>query len=350
MSHRLLALTTAAAVAALVLLCTQTPASAQTAPAAAKAATTTKAYTPPRTPDGQPSLQGYWTNNTITPLERPKGLGAKEFYTEAELKELMKKEQNRVALNEEEGRPTEPGTDNDVHYDFSQYGLDRGQTKLSWNLRTSLIIGPEGTVPPMLASARKRNADAAAPNRGHEFDGPENRPLSARCIVLGQESVPLLPGGYNNNLQIFQGVGYVAILHEMNHSVRIIPTDGRPHLPADIRQWRGDPRGHWEGNTLVVDNTNFTARNPFRGSGDRLHVVERLTPVDADTILYRFTVEDPDTWDKPWTAELAMSRVSGPIYEFACHEGNYGLRNTLHGARVAEQDAAAAAAAKKAGK
>jgi hypothetical protein len=347
MSRRLLVsaavVSTVVVPAVLILLFTQTAASGQTAPAATKAATTTKAFKPARTPDGQPDLQGFWTNNTITPLERPKGLGAKEFYTEAELTELMKNEKNRVAQNEEEGRPTEPGTDADVHYDFSQFGLDRGQTKLAWNLRTSLIVGPEGTVPAILPEARKRNAAIAALNRGHEFDGPENRPLSARCLVLGQESVPMLPGGYNNNMEIVQGAGYVATLHEMNHSVRLIPTDGRPHAASTVPQWRGDSRGHWEGNTLVVDVTNFDPRNPFRGSGAKLHVVERFTPVDADTILYRFTAEDPDTWDKPWTAEIAMSRVTGPIFEFACHEGNYGLRNTLQGARVAEQDAAAAA-------
>jgi hypothetical protein len=345
MSRRLL-VSTVLVPAAVVLLSAQTPAPKQTAPAAAKApgtTTATKAFKPARTPDGHPDLQGFWTNNTITPLERPKGLGAKEFYTEAELKDLMKSEQNRVALNEEEGRPTEPGTDADVHYDFSQFGLDRGQTKLSWNLRTSLIVGPEGTIPTTLPEARKRNAAIAAKNKGHEFDGPENRPLSARCLVLGQESVPMLPGGYNNNMQIVQGEGYVATLHEMNHAVRLIPTDGRPHAPSEIRQWRGDSRGHWEGDSLVVDVTNFDGRNPFRGSGQKLHVVERFTPVDADTILYRFTVEDPETWDKPWTAEIAMSRVSGPIFEFACHEGNYGLRNTLQGARVADQDEAAAA-------
>jgi hypothetical protein len=349
MSHRLFVSTIVPT--ALVLLFAQTFASAQNAPASTKAAnttSTTKAWSPARTPDGHPDLQGYWTNNTVTPLERPKGLGEKEFYTEAELTELMKNEKNRVELNEEEGRPTEPGTDADVHYDFSQFGLDRGQAKLSWNRRTSLIIGPEGTVPAMLPEARKRNAAIAALNKGHEFDAAQNRPLSARCLVLGQESVPMLPGGYNNNMQIVQGAGYVATLHEMNHAVRIIPTDGRPHAASDVHQWRGDSRGHWEGNTLVVDVTNFDARNPFRGSGDKLHVVERFTPVDANTILYRFTVEDRETWDKPWTAEIAMSRVDGPIFEFACHEGNYGLRNTLQGARVAEQDAAAAA--KKAGK
>jgi hypothetical protein len=339
MSHRSL-ISIAVSPAILVLLLARPPAAqGQTAPAVKKS-TAGNVFKVSRTPDGQPDLQGYWTNNTITPLERPKGLGAKEFYTEAEMTELMKHEQNRVALNEEEGRPTTPGTDDDVHYDFSQFGLDRGQAKLSWNRRTSLIVGPEGTIPPMLPEARKRNADIAAKNRGHEFDGPENRPLSARCLVLGQESVPMLPGGYNNNMQIVQGAGYVAILHEMNHAVRIIPTDGRPHAPNDVRQWRGDSRGHWEGNTLVVDVTNFTSRNPFRGSGEKLHVVERFTPVDANTMMYRFTVEDPETWDKPWTAEVAMSKVKGPIFEFACHEANYGLRNTLRGARVAEQDEA----------
>ncbi len=190
MSRRLL-VSTVLISAAVVLLSAQTPAPKQTAPAATKAPTTTnttKAWKPARTPDGHPDLQGFWTNNTVTPLERPKGLGAKEFYTEAELKDLMKSEQNRVSQNEEEGRPTEPGTDADVHYDMSQFGLDRGQTKLAWALRTSLIVGPEGTIPTMLPEARKRNAAVAAKNKGHEFDGPENRPLSARCLVLGQES------------------------------------------------------------------------------------------------------------------------------------------------------------------
>jgi len=171
------------------------------------------------------------------------------------------------------------------------------------------------------------------------MDGPENRPLSARCMVLAEEFVPMLPAGYNNNMQIVQGQGYVAIVHEMNHSVRMIPTDGSPHPAASIHLWRGDSRGHWEGDTLVVDVANFTARNPFHGSGDKLHVIERFTRVDPNTILYRFTVEDPETWDKPWTAELAMAKDDGPIYEFACHEGNYGLANTLHGARVAEEEA-----------
>jgi hypothetical protein len=339
MSHHLFA-STGAALTALVMLCARTSASGQTAPAATKATKTTvgtnKAWTPSRTPDGHPDLQGYWSNSTETPLERPKGLGAQEFYTDAELADLMKKDQERVALNKEEGRPTEPGTTADVHYDYTQYGLDRGQAKLTWNRRTSLIVGERGTLPPMLPEARKRNADLSAKTRGH-LDGPEDLSLSSRCIVVAQESVPMLSGGYNNNLQIVQGDAVVAIMNEMNHSVRIVPMDGRPHLPADVRQFRGDSIGHWEGNTLVVDSTNFTARNPFQGSGDKLHVVERLTRVDADTVLYRFTVEDPETWDQPWTAETAWSKVDGPIFEYACHEGNYSLGNTLRGARVAEE-------------
>lgn len=328
---------TAAAVSILAVLFGQTPAFGQAVVAAPATGSAIQNRTTPRTPDGYPDLQGIWTNNTLTPLERPKGLGAKEFYTDAELADLMKKEQNRVSVNEEEGRPTERGTSADVHYDYTQFGLDRAQAKLNWNRRTSLIVGERGTLPPMRPEARRRNAE----NRGRGLNGPEDLSLSSRCIVVNQESVPMLSGGYNNNLQIVEGAGVVAILNEMNHSVRVIPVDGRPHLSAEVRQFRGDSIGHWEGETLVIDTTNFTARNPFHGSGDKLHVVERLTRVDADTILYRFTVEDPETWDESWTAETAWSKVAGPIFEYACHEGNYSLRNTLDGARVAEQEAAA---------
>ena len=229
MSHRSLA-SIAVALAVLVLLFAQTPASAQTAPAA----NTTKAYTPAKTPDGHPDMQGYWTNNTVTPLERPKGLGAKEFYTEAELTELMAKEKNRVTSTKRTAaRPNREPTRMCITTSPSS-SWTAARPRQSWNRRTSLIVGEKGTVPAMLPEARKRNAEIAAKNRGHEFDGPENRPLSARCIVLGQESVPMLPGGYNNNLQIVQGAGVVAIMHEMDHSVRVIPIDGRPHPPADI--------------------------------------------------------------------------------------------------------------------
>jgi hypothetical protein len=339
MSHRCFAATSAAAALGIAMLLASPYAAGQALAPAAKTAKVTKAWTPPHLPDGQPDLSGVWTNNTVTPLTRPKGLAGKEFYSEGELTEAVQKERRRVAQNEEEGRPTEPGTEDDVHYDLSQFGLDRAQAKLAWNRRTSIIVGPEGTVPPLTPEARQRRADRLAKAKGHEFDGPENRPLGARCLARANVGPPLLPAAYNSNLQILEGAGYVAIETEMIHDVRMIPTDGRPHLDPSIRQWMGDSVGHWEGNTLVVDTTNFTDLNPFEGA-QNLHVVERLTRVDPDTILYQFTVEDPGMWTKPWSGELPISKMDGQLYEYACHEANYGLANTLSGARKAEEEAA----------
>lgn len=311
---------------------------------AAKTNTTHKAWTPPRTADGQPDLQGVWTNNTVTPLERPKQLAAKEFYTEAELQAIAKQDRERLSKIESEGQPpanhsgVEGAAADDVHYDFSQFGLDRGQSKLAWNRRTSIIVGPDGTIPPLMPEARARIAERRAKAKGHEFDGPENLSLGARCLAR-PNVVPLLPTAYNSNLQIVQGAGYVAIETEEIHDVRIIPTDGRPHIPKSIRQWYGDSVGHWEGNTLVIDTTNFTDLSPFPGA-QNLQMTERLTRADEDTILYQFTVEDPGMWTKPWSGELPMTKIDGQIYEYACHEANYPLANTLRGARVAEADAA----------
>ena len=312
------------------------PAFAQALSPAAKPAPAAKAktWTPPRTLDGQPDLQGTWTNAVNTPLERPKELGAKEFYTEQEFAELSKK-----------GYLGDRGGPQEVHYNFGQYGMDALQSKFAQNLRTSLVVGPEGRIPAMTPEAVKRNADRAAANKGHELDGPENRGLTERCLLYGAlEGPPMLPAMYNNNMEIVQEPGYVAILNEMYHDVRVIPVDGRSHLPQNIRQWRGDSIGRWEGNTLVVDTTNFTNQTPFHGSSENLHVVERFTRTSAETILYEFTVEDPHTWVKPWSAQLVMGPSNGQIYEFACHEGNYGLRNNLSGARAEEKRAAEAAA------
>jgi hypothetical protein len=289
-----------------------------------------KTWTPPKTADGVPDISGIFTNSVVTPLERPKDLGAKEFFTPEEAEAYAKKQ---LAVKEATG----PGTYNDVHYDMAQFGLEKKQNKVASSIRTSLIVGPEGRVPPMLPDAQKRQAAKAAVNRGHEFDGPENRGLAERCIIWGAEGPPMLPIGYNSNLQIAQGEGYVAIMQEMIHDVRIIPTDGRPHAPSNIRMLMGDSRGHWEGNTLVVDTTNFTDRNPFRGSGENLHVVERFTRTDADTVLYQFTVDDPTTWATAWSAEVPMTKIDGPIFEYACHEGNYGMPNNLSGARADEK-------------
>src|SRR5215831_17421383 len=308
MSHRLFALTGALAAVALALALVPASVSAQ------------KAGKPPRTPDGKPDLQGIWTNNTVTPLERPKNLGAKEFYTDQELADLTKKARTG-GNNPGEGVELGAARQNDLRYDLELYGFDRDKVRFSSN-RTSLIVGPEGTVPPMLPEARKRNADRAAQNKGHEFDSYKNRPLSERCIFEGQEGIPMMPAANEGNLlQIVQGPGYVALFHEIDHDTRVIPTDGRPHVPQNIRMLQGDSVGHWEGDTLVIDTTNFTNLTAFRGSSENLHLVERFTRT-ADGLIYRFTVEDPTTWAKPWTAEVVWTTAKGPIYEYACHEGN----------------------------
>ena len=315
------------------------------APKAKTAAAVTGTWTPPRTPDGQPDLQGVWTNNSVTPLQRPKELAGKEYYTEAELAGVQKRQRERLAVNEVEGEPPAnhsgvPGAAPEyVHYDHAQFGLDWLQSKVAWNRRTSLIVGPEGTIPPLTPEARQRLAERAAKEKGHEFDGPENRPLGSRCLVRENAGPPLLPTRYNSNLQIVQAPGYVAIEAEEIHDVRIVRLDGRPHLPKNIHQWMGDSVGHWEGNTLVVDTTNFTDLNPFPGA-QNLHVIERITRADEDTILYQFRVEDPGMWTRPWSGEVPVKKIAGPLWEYACHEGNYGLENTLRGARVAEAEAA----------
>jgi hypothetical protein len=325
-------LVTLAAAVAVVLLVIG-PASAQSQTAAAKPAAN-KTWTPPKTADGVPDLQGVWTNQTNAPLERPPALGAKEFYSPEELAAKEKASADQAAKRVEEG---ETG----VHYDVAQFGLDRTHAKTGVSERTSIIVGPEGRVPPLLPAAQKRQADRQAANRGHQWDGPENRALGERCILWPNEGPPMLPEGYNSNLQIVQGPGYVAIEQEMIHDVRIIPTDGRPHVPKDVHLWLGDSRGHWEGHTLVVDTTNFTDRTAFRGSSENLHVVERFTRTADDTIQYQFTVSDPSTWEKSWSGELPISKIDGQVYEYACQEGNYGMRNILSGARATEGKEAA---------
>ena len=338
MGYRLLARTGVLAALILVLVLVLAPAAAQTPSTNAKAPASAKSWTPPRTPDGKPDLQGIWSNATLTPLERPKGLGTKEFYTDEEFANLAK----RVRAGDV-GEEAELGAaaENPLRYDLSLYGFDLTKSTFASTKRTSLIVGPEGKVPPMLPDARQRNADRVAKNKGHEFDSYENRPLSERCILMNQSRIPMMPGANDGNeLQIVQGEGYVTMLHEIDHSTRVIPTDGRPHIAQSIRQWQGDSVGHWEGNTLVVDTTNFTGLTAYRGSGEKLHLIERFTRSAPDTLLYSFTVEDPQTWDKPWTAEMPWKQAKGPVYEWACHEGNSEISTILNGARVGEADAA----------
>ena len=302
------------------------------------AARETEAYAAPRTADGHPDLQGFWTNQTYTPLERPEGVD-RAFYT---VEEVAAIESGRAAR---EAELTVPGTIPDVHYDFTQFGLDRSQSPFARNLRTSLIVDPPGgRLPPLNAEGRRRAAEAAAERerRGGRWDSAENNQLDDRCIIMRGAGPPMMNAGYNANYQIVQNRGYVMILVEMIHDARIIPLDGRGAPPERARQWMGLPRGRWEGDTLVVETANFNGKNPFNGSSHRMRVTERFTRVADDTILYRFTVEDPLTWDRPWTAEMPMKETIGPLFEHACHEGNYGLYNTLVGARLEERRAAEA--------
>jgi hypothetical protein len=180
-------------------------------------------------------------------------------------------------------------------------------------------------------------AERQAANKGHEFDGPENRPMAERCVIWASTGPPMLPTAYNNHIQILQSPGYVTILVEMIHDIRVIPLDKRPHVSTGIRQLKGDSRGHWEGDTLVVETTNFTNRTAFRGASENMKLTERFKRVDGNTLLYQFTVNDPDSFVKPWTAELPMSKTNEPMFEYACHEGNYAMAGGLAGARVEEK-------------
>ena len=290
------------------------------------AKTTAKTWTA-RTSWGEPDLQAIWNFATTTPLERPSALSGKGVLSDAEVEELDVELRTR---QDSAPPPGNPGT-------YNQFWWDRGKSIG----RTSLIVDPpNGQLPPLSVEGQKR----AEAQRGRAFaDSYEDRPLDERCIVRLTGGPPMLPGGYNNNFQFFQTPGYVFMLNEQVHNVRTIPMDGRPHLKQDVRQWAGDSRGHWDGNTLVVETMNFNEKRAFRGATENMRLVERFTRLSADSMEYRFTVEDPATWQTPWTATIPVRSTQEPIYEYACHEGNYSLENVLKGARAAEKTAAAAA-------
>ena len=299
-----------------------------------------KSWTAPHTPDGQPDLQGVWGFATITPLERPNDLAGKEFFTS---KEAVEYEKTFLARNNRDRRdgPIEA----DVSRAYNDFWWDSGNRVVSTR-RTSLIIDPaDGKLPALTAAGQKKAADRAEIRRLHPMDGPENRPLGERCLIWGTAGPPILPSAYNNNVRIVQAPGYVMILNEMIHDARIVPLDGRPHLPKNIRSWMGDSRGHWEGNTLVIDTTNFTDKTNFRGADENLHLIERFTRASDDTLIYQFTVDNETAFSRSWTVELPMTKNPNPMFEYACHEGNYSLMNVLAGARA--EDKAAEAAAKK---
>jgi len=315
------------------------PAAAQqTAPAKPAAK-----WTMPRLADGHPDFQGVWTNKTITPFDRPTELGNKEFFTADEAKEFVKKTLDR---NNRDNRTDDVS---DVISAYNAFWWDSGSALLP-TLRTSIVIDPKnGRVPPLTAArsaalaaqaqavkARCAKPGCAVANSGMPApaDEPQALDLMTRCISFGTV-VPMLPTAYNNNYQIVQTDGMVAINTEMVHQVRRIPTDGKPHLPANVRQWYGDPRGHWEGDTLVVESTNFSGDmfGRMAAADENLKVTERFTLAPPGILMYRFTVEDPTVWTAPWTGEIPLVPIDGMIYEYACHEGNRGMENILSAAR-----------------
>src|SRR5262245_23722576 len=280
-----------------------------------------------------PDLQGIWTNATVTPLERPKQFEGKEFLTKAEAAEFEKQ-----AVYEANGDRRDGGADADVGRAYNEFWRDRG--KVVSTMRSSLIFDPaDGKIPAPLPEARKRNDEIAAARRklGSPVDGPEGRSLQERCLLTPQAGPPMLPANYNSNYQIVQTPNYVAILVEMIHDARIIPLDGSPQVPRNVGSLMGNSRGHWEGKTLVVETTNFTDKTNFRGASENLRVIERFTRSDENTLLYQFTIEDETTWAKPWSGEIPMKKVTTPLYEYACHEGNYGMAGVLSGARAEEK-------------
>jgi len=291
-----------------------------------------KKWTPAKTPDGQPDLQGVWGFATITPLERPADLAGKQFFTEAEALAYEKQFLQRNNRDRRDG-PAE----SDVSRAYNDFWWDSGDKVVSTR-RTSIIIDPpDGRLPALTAAAQKQAAERNAARKLAPTDGPENRPLAERCIMWGTAGPPMLPSAYNNNIRIVQGAGYVAILNEMIHDVRMIPLDGSPHLPKNVRLWMGDSRGHWEGDTLVIDTTNFTDKTNFRGADENLHLIERFTRTAEDTLIYSFTVDNETAFTRSWTAELPMRRSHDPMFEYACHEGNYSIENVLAGARAEEK-------------
>ena len=350
MSHRSLGL---ASTLALGIACTALPAilvAGQTAkPAAAtqkeddapaaraqtraKAAAKNNSWKMPRTAWGEPDLQGVWSYATTTPLSRPDSAGDKTFLTDEEVAQLA---EQAAARQDAPPRAGDPGTYNNFWWDR---GISTG--------RTSLIIDPEnGKLPPLTPAAQKARAERAAYDRAHPADSWLDRSPTDRCIMY--HGVPPLPSGYNNTYQIFQTPGMVAILDENIHHVRMIPLDGRPHIPDSIRQWNGDSRGHWEGDTLVVETTNFNSQTRLRyGGSENTHAVERFTRVSDDLIDYKFTITDPTVYTRPSTVSLPMPRRNDRIYEYACHEGNHSMVGILNGARAEEQRAREAAGAKE---
>jgi hypothetical protein len=292
---------------------------------AISASAQTTAPKPPRGPDGHPDLQGTWDFAQLTPFERPGNFAGKQSITDEEAEEFA---QQRIQTGDKDRR--DGGAAADVERAYNDFWWDFGKRVAK---QPSLVIDPpDGRVPPLTTEAQKRVAD-----RRGKYDNPEERPLAERCVVGFNSGPPMVPSAYNNNMQVVQTRDHIVILNEMIHSARIVSLNGRPHPPKGIRSLTGDSIGRWEGDTLVVDTTNFSQEAGFRGATANLHLVERFTVIDADKLRYEFTVEDPATWTSKWSASIPMTRTDELIYEYACHESNYGLEGVLKGARYEDQ-------------
>jgi hypothetical protein len=300
-----------------------------------------KAWTPPRTADGKPDIQGTFTFSTITPLQRPTALEGKETLNAEEAAEFEaseNKRQNRDLFDPEKGQPSAgyaPRAQGGV-LSYNEFWYERGN-QLTGDKRTSLITDPPDGRIPFTEERRKRNAELSQKSNSGFADSYTDRSLADRCIMGFNSGPPMVSGAYNNNVQILQAPGYVAIVNEMIHNARIIPTDGRPH--GKIRQYAGDSRGRWEGDTLVVETTNFLRETSLSGSTANTHLVERYTRVDPDTVNYEFTVTDPASYTRPWSVRMPLRRTDASLFEYACHEGNYGLHGILAGARARDKAA-----------
>ena len=349
MQNRLILAATSFGVALLLLapgfLRAQSPgtarnANSKTAEKSAPAAAGTKPWTLPRTPDGQPDLQGYWTSLSFTPMERPAKYGGREFLSDEEQAQIYKEGvQHSYEFTFDDLAETPV-------YDSTVYALSAWQHGVAPNPRTSLVVDPpDGRIPPLTPEATRAreaarkagpNQDYANPNAPVKADVAADLNLGERCLFFGNP--PVLPGGYDSDFHIVQSLGYVFIEYDRDSETRIIPLDGSPHLSSKIRRWHGDSRGHWEGNTLVVETTNFRPGATFQNANAKtLKITEYFTRTDQNTIEYKFTVDDPSTWTRPWTAIVPLGAMKGPIFEYACTEGNNDIVNILAGARAAEK-------------
>jgi hypothetical protein len=317
--------------------------STASAQAPKKAAPAARKPNLPRTPWGDPDIQGVWNDATSTPLQRPGTIGAKDVLSDEEAEEFQQQLANDLSRDRRDG-----GADADVNRAYNEHWMDARRLKITADRRTSLIVDPpDGRIPPLVSLSPERErarVSRAAANTRFNAGLPENyrdMSLPVRCIIR-TDSPPYLPTIYNNNFQIFQSPGFVVIAPEMIHSARIIPLDKTPHIGKDLRLWLGDTRGHWEGDTLVVETTNFRKEDGVvfqNANPETFQITERFTRVDGQTLNYEFTVADPQTWTRPWTAVIPWNKVDPEeqMYEYACHEDNYDIVHFLSGARAREK-------------